>query len=262
MTEIELDNNKKETKSLFKTALATILEDAIYIDTVADVGATGHFSQNKGNKLNNNSMDVVVAALEIPPNNEEIALAAPTPRVLETAVAAPRLLVNHEDPEVGRKWHLSSTNEFGRTIQGVGNTRVEEDKVKGTATMHLIKKCDIPRNKKITYAQFYKYMQIHRNLIPEEIKLEYNTAEFTDQDGYVYMEVTGAIYGLSQSRYLANQDLIKNLAIFGYHPVKRTPGLWKHETRRTAFILVVDDFGVQYFRKEDANHFINPVRTD
>ena len=68
MTEIALDNNKKETKSLFKTALATILEDAIYIDTVADLGATGHFSPNKGNKLNNHSMDVVVAALEIPRN--------------------------------------------------------------------------------------------------------------------------------------------------------------------------------------------------
>ena len=64
-------------------------------------------------------------------------------------------MVNHEDPEVGRKWQLSSTNEFGRTIQGVGNTRVEEDKVKGTDTMHLINKCDIPKNKKITYAQFY-----------------------------------------------------------------------------------------------------------
>jgi hypothetical protein len=76
------------------------------------------------------------------------------------------------------------------------------------------------------------------------------------------------IYGLSQSGYLANQDLIKNLAIYGYHPVKRTPGLWKHETRRTTFTLVVDDFGVQYFNKEDADHLISsieanyPVKTD
>ena len=54
---------------------------------------------------------------------------------------------------------------------------------------------------------------------------------------------------------LANQDSMKNLAVFGYHPLKSTPGLWKHETRRTTFTLVVDDFGVQYFRKEDANHF-------
>jgi hypothetical protein len=76
-----------------------------------------------------------------------------------------------------------------------------------------------------------EYMRIHIDLIPEEIHHEYNTKEFADKDGYVYMEVTGAIYGLSQSGYLANQDLVKNLAIYGHHPVKRTPGLWKHETR-------------------------------
>jgi hypothetical protein len=90
-------------------------------------------------------------------------------------------------------------------------------------------------------------MRIHIDLIPEEIQHEYNTKGFADKDGYVYTEVTGAIYGLSQSGYLASQDLIKNLAIYGYHPVKRTPGLWKHETRRTIFTLVVHDFGVQYF---------------
>ena len=111
-------------------------------------------------------------------------------------------------------------------------------------------------------------MRIHINLIPEEIKQEYNTAEFTGKDGYIYIEVIGAIYGLSQSGYLANQDLIKNLATFGYHPVKRTPGLWKHKTRRTTFTLIVNGFGVQYFSKEDADHLIisiaanYPVKTD
>ena len=76
------------------------------------------------------------------------------------------------------------------------------------------------------------------------------------------------MYGLSQSGYLANQDLIKNLATFGYHPVKRTPGLWKHKTRRTTFTLVVNGFGVQYFSKEEADHLIisiaanYPVKTD
>ena len=57
-----------------------------------------------------------------------------------------------------------------------------------------------------------EYMRIHIDLIPEEIREEYNTDQFMDENGYVYMEVTGAIYGLSQSGYLANQDLIKNLA--------------------------------------------------
>jgi hypothetical protein len=44
-------------------------------------------------------------------------------------------------------------------------------------------------------------MRIHTGLIPEEIQHEYNTKAFVDKDGYVYMEVTGAIYGLSQSGY-------------------------------------------------------------
>jgi hypothetical protein len=64
-----------------------------------------------------------------------------------------------------------------------------------------------------------EYMRIHIDLIPEEIQHTCNTKEFADKDGYVYMAVTGAIYGLSQSGYLANQDLVKNLAINGYHPV-------------------------------------------
>jgi hypothetical protein len=75
-------------------------------------------------------------------------------------------------------------------------------------------------------------MRIHIDLIPEEISEEYNTDEFMDENGFMYMEVTGAIYGLAQPRYLANQDLIKNLSTFGYHPVKRTHGLWKHEIRK------------------------------
>jgi hypothetical protein len=66
-------------------------------------------------------------------------------------------------------------------------------------------------------------MRIHIDLIPEEIQHEYSTKEFADKDGYVYMELTGAIYGLSQSGYLANQDLVKNLAIYGYHPVNKIP---------------------------------------
>jgi hypothetical protein len=39
-------------------------------------------------------------------------------------------------------------------MQGVGKTRSKEDKIEGTDTMHLIKKSDIPKNKKITYARF------------------------------------------------------------------------------------------------------------
>jgi hypothetical protein len=40
-------------------------------------------------------------------------------------------------------------------MQGVGKSRSKEDKIEETDTMHPIKKSDIPKNKKITYARFY-----------------------------------------------------------------------------------------------------------
>lgn len=39
-----------------------------------------------------------------------------------------------------------------------------------------------------------------------------------------------------------------------------TPGLWCHRTKRTAFVLCVDDFGVKYFSELDSLHFINAVK--
>jgi hypothetical protein len=65
-----------------------------------------------------------------------------------------------------------------------------------------------------------EYMRIYTSLIPDETKDEYNADDFVDADGFVYVEITGAIYGLSQSGYLAHEDLKKNLAKFGYAPAK------------------------------------------
>ncbi len=51
-----------------------------------------------------------------------------------------RHLMNHPDPEIRKVWQKSSANEFGRTMQGVKKNRKEGDEIKGTDTMHLIKK--------------------------------------------------------------------------------------------------------------------------
>jgi hypothetical protein len=198
---------------------------------------------------------------KLPPHHAMAVFDETTGKVLEY-----RHLIKHKDPKIRKKWQLPGANEFGRTMQGVGKTRSKEDKIEGIDTMHLIKKCDIPKNKKITYARFCsdarpqksethrtrltaggdrldyegktstdtagletikihinstisrkeakymcidignmylntkllspEYIWIHIDLIPEEIQHEYNTKEFTDKDGYVYMEVTGGIYGL------------------------------------------------------------------
>ena len=49
-----------------------------------------------------------------------------------------------------------------------------------------------------------EYMRIHLSLIPQEIIEEYDAIKFLDIDGYVYIEVTGVIYGLAQSGRIAN----------------------------------------------------------
>ena len=49
-------------------------------------------------------------------------------------------------------------------MQGVGKSRNKEDRVEGTDTMHLIHKRDIPKNKKITYAQFCSDIHLYKKL--------------------------------------------------------------------------------------------------
>ena len=51
--------------------------------------------------------------------------------------------------------------------------------------------------------------------------------KFVDKDGYAYVEVIRAMYGLAQSERIANQDLQKHLAKYGYYTTRRTAGLWK-----------------------------------
>ena len=114
-----------------------------------------------------------------------------------------------------------------------------------------------------------EYIRIHITMIPDEILEDYNiNNEYIDENGFVYFEITKAIYGLAQSGRLAHDDLKQHLAKYGYYPNKRTHGLWRHRTKRTTFTLVVDDFQVCYFSKEDANHLLNaltdkyPIKTD
>ena len=103
-------------------------------------------------------------------------------------------------------------------------------------------------------------MRIHLSLIPQEIIEEYDAMKFVDIDEYVYIEVTGAMYGLAQSGRIANQDLQKHLAKYGYYPTRRTPGLWKHRTRKINFTLVVDNFGIKYFNKDNIDHLFAAIK--
>ena len=68
------------------------------------------------------------------------------------------------------------------------------------------------------------------------------------------------MYGLKQAAILAYNQLVQRLENYGYHPMKSSNGLWKHETRNIIFALCVDDFGIKYNNQEDLDHLIQSLK--
>ena len=68
------------------------------------------------------------------------------------------------------------------------------------------------------------------------------------------------MYRLRETGYIANVELKRVLGLEGYIPSKFTPGLFTHKTRDIAFSLVVDDFGVKYTKREDAEHLLKTIQ--
>ena len=104
-------------------------------------------------------------------------------------------------------------------------------------------------------------MKLHINIIPQEIIDEYACHKIVSYNRWVYLEIVKGMFLLKQAGIIANVKLTKHLEKFGYHPVRHTPGLWKHNTRATIFTLVVDDFTIKYASKQDANHLLQALCT-
>jgi hypothetical protein len=114
----------------------------------------------------------------------------------------------------------------------------------------------------------YQYMRFHISMIPQEIIDGYNLTDIMEADGWCYVEIHKAMYGLKESGFIANQELEVVLGKQGYIPSKFTPGLFTHKKRNISFSLVVDDFGVKYEKKEDMDHLVKtlgdryPIKVD
>ena len=106
----------------------------------------------------------------------------------------------------------------------------------------------------------FQYMRIPLKYFTDEIRQEYNIMDIAD-NGYVYIEIRKGMYGLKEAGILAFNYVIENLAPHGYYRVHYTPGLWKHRTRKTTFILCVDDFGIKHHSEDDLDHLLNALRT-
>ena len=70
-----------------------------------------------------------------------------------------------------------------------------------------------------------EFMRIWLKIIPQEIIDAYNLTALVDNQGWIHMNTEKGMYGLKQDGIIANQELVKHMAPFGYHPVQHTPGL-------------------------------------
>jgi hypothetical protein len=111
----------------------------------------------------------------------------------------------------------------------------------------------------ITPMKVFEYMHMHISIIPDKIITQYHLRELVNDAGWVYLEIQKGMYGLKQAGILANQRLTTHLAQYGYHPTPCTPGLWRHATTSLTFLLVVDDFGLKYTDKADAEHLVKTL---
>ena len=110
----------------------------------------------------------------------------------------------------------------------------------------------------MSYMDEPEYMRIAFKYFPKDIVERYDIKNKVAPDGYAYIKIKRGMYGLRQAAILAYEQLIQNLAPFGYRPIPNT-NFWKHDTRPTIFCLYVDDFGVKYFSKDDAQHLLNAL---
>ena len=67
------------------------------------------------------------------------------------------------------------------------------------------------------------------------------------------------MYGLKQASILAYANLKESLKLYGYAPMIGTVGLWGNKNRSTKFCLCVDDFGINYSNKKDAQPLLDTI---
>jgi hypothetical protein len=92
--------------------------------------------------------------------------------------------------------------------------------------------------------EYFEYMRIPLSCFPAWTVELYNLKEHA-YNGYVYIEMQRAVWGLPQAGILANKHLRRKLAPFGYSECVNTPGLWHHETQPISFTLAVNNFRVK-----------------
>ena len=74
-----------------------------------------------------------------------------------------------------------------------------------------------------------EYIMIQIAMIPQEFVDKSNLQEKL-HNGYIYARVTKGMYGIPQAGRIAHDSLLKHLYTYGYHPSRKPPGLWTHNS--------------------------------
>jgi hypothetical protein len=103
----------------------------------------------------------------------------------------------------------------------------------------------------------YEYMLVPIWMLPDAIIEQYVLRPFSITDTSTSKFDVAGMYVLPQTgRILANNQIVDFLQPHRYTSGPFTHGLWRHHTRDIVFILVVDNFGVRYTDRTDADHLI------
>jgi hypothetical protein len=104
-------------------------------------------------------------------------------------------------------------------------------------------------------------VRIPLTLIPDTIMKLYILDGLVHK-GAVYAEVRKGMYGgLPQEAGRITYDRLKEfLAPHGYAPLAHTPGLWRDTNTNLVFSLVIDEFGVKFTNKRDADHLMSTLQ--
>jgi hypothetical protein len=109
-----------------------------------------------------------------------------------------------------------------------------------------------------------QFIKIYTNLFSPEVLSRLSLPPFLKQDkagkNYILFCIEKTMYGLKEAGKLSNLRLVSLLQSFDFYQAN-TPGLFRHASRSITFVLVVDDFGVQYHNPSDFAFLVSCLTT-
>ena len=75
-----------------------------------------------------------------------------------------------------------------------------------------------------------------------------------------FIGINTGMYGMKKYAIISYIKLVKHVNRHRYYPILFTPGLWAHINLATKLYLCVDDLGVQYFSKDEADHLLDELK--